>query len=65
VGNDFNSPPPPDEWEYGDYSRGRFAWQTDNVIKFDEPIPAKGHQKFWNYDIPEHLLVAPELRETC
>jgi hypothetical protein len=44
-----------DEFHFGDYSPGRFAWQTDNVIAFDDPIPAKGRQGFWNYDFTPFL----------
>lgn len=37
---------------YGDYSENRFAWQTKNPVLFETPIPAKGKQGFWNYEIP-------------
>lgn len=43
-----------DEIAFGDYSGGRFAWVTDNVQEFVEPIPAKGFQGFWNYEL-NHL----------
>lgn len=39
------------EFAFGDYSGGRFAWQTINPVRFDKPIPAKGSQGFWNFDI--------------
>lgn len=45
-----------DEYWFGDYSPGRFAWQTINPVRFATPIPAKGSQGFWNFDsstIPE------------
>lgn len=33
----------------GDYSPGRFAWILQNPIMFDQPIPARGHQGWWNW----------------
>lgn len=41
----------PDEWYFGDYDVGRWAWLTSNPVKLAEPIPAKGKQGFWNYDM--------------
>ena len=42
------------EFRYGDYLPGRWIWKTTNLIPFDQPIPAKGAQGWWNYD-PERL----------
>jgi hypothetical protein len=42
----------PDEWYFGNYDVGRWAWLTSNPVRFAEPIPAKGLQGFWNYDLP-------------
>lgn len=39
------------EYEFGDYEEGRFAWQLDNVQALAEPIPAKGQLNLWNYAI--------------
>lgn len=39
-----------DEYWFGDYTPGRFAWQTINPIRFANPVPAKGSQGFWNFD---------------
>lgn len=36
-----------EEYHFGDYSAGRFAWKLENVRKF-EPIPARGYQGLWN-----------------
>lgn len=41
-----------DEWWFGDYSRGRYAWQTINPVQYNPPIPAKGSEGFWNFEIP-------------
>ena len=35
---------------YGDYSRGRFAWEFVGLEKLDPPVPAKGHQRFWEWE---------------
>lgn len=40
------------EWAYGDYSDGRFAWVTEMVHRFEEPIPAKGSQGLWQWERP-------------
>ncbi|MEN6464525.1 MAG: hypothetical protein ABFD62_05025 [Syntrophaceae bacterium] len=39
---------------YGDYSPGRWAWITSDQILFDEPIPFKGKQGFFN--VPDEIL---------
>jgi hypothetical protein len=39
---------------YGDYSPGRYAWITDSFMAFDEPIPYKGRQGFFN--VPDELI---------
>ncbi len=41
------------EWEFGDYSCGRFMWITDNVKTFD-PIPFRGSQGF--FEVPDSIL---------
>lgn len=34
---------------FGDFTLGRYAWEFRNMIMLDEPIPAKGFQKLWNW----------------
>ena len=36
---------------FGDYTPGRFAWILENPVMFDKPIPAKGQQGFWNWEV--------------
>jgi activating signal cointegrator 1 len=36
------------EYEFGDYSVGRYAWILDNVQQID-PVAAKGQQRLWNW----------------
>ena len=38
-----------DEYLYGHYEVGRYAWVLDNVVVI-EPIYAKGKLGIWNYD---------------
>ncbi|MNW41809.1 ASCH domain protein [compost metagenome] len=38
------------EYELGDFTPGRFAWELSNVQQLAEPIPAKGQQGFWNWE---------------
>lgn len=40
----------PRERALGDWSPGRFGWIIKNPIAFEKPIPAKGHQGFWNWE---------------
>ena len=37
---------------YGDYGAGRFFWTLEAVQRFDEPVPAIGHQGWWDW-LPE------------
>lgn len=41
----------PDEREllFGDWTPGRYAWEIANVKPLDEPIPAKGQQRLWEW----------------
>jgi activating signal cointegrator 1 len=41
----------PDD-EFGDYGVGRFAWKLEDPQPFDPPIPAKGAQGFWMWQMP-------------
>lgn len=38
------------EFSFGDYSPGRFAWILDNIQPLKEPIPAKGQLSLWEFD---------------
>lgn len=45
-----------DEYAFGDYSPGRYAWLLADVKKLDTPIPARGGQGLWNWQPPEEIL---------
>lgn len=36
----------------GDYSLGRWIWEFDNWEVFDEPVPAVGRQRLWQWTPP-------------
>jgi len=38
------------ELAFGDYSLGRYAWILEDIQPLEEPIPAKGMQKLWNWE---------------
>lgn len=42
--------PSKDEMLLGDWTPGRYAWELANVKLLPEPIPAKGHQRLWNWE---------------
>ncbi len=39
------------ELALGDYSAGRFFWKLTDVVKLQKPIPAIGHQGFFNVEL--------------
>jgi hypothetical protein len=44
------------EYQYGYYSEGRFAWALIDVKRLPTPIPAKGQLGLWNYPIEEEPI---------
>lgn len=50
-----NAPPADsNEFAFGDYTPGRFAWCTDSLQRLAEPIPFKGAQGL--FEVPDHLI---------
>lgn len=47
------------ERAFGDYSDKRFAWQLENIRRFEEAIPMKGMQKLFEVD----RALLPAVRE--
>lgn len=37
------------ERAFGDYTPGRFAWILEDVKRLENPLPAKGMQRLWNW----------------
>ena len=40
----------PEEFLYGDFTVGRYAWRLEEPEIFKNPIPASGKQGLWNFD---------------
>lgn len=40
------------EIDCGDFTPGRFAWELDVMLRFQEPIPARGRQGLWWWEAP-------------
>lgn len=40
----------PDEEAFGDYGKGRFAWQLSEAYFFKNPVEEKGHQGYWSIE---------------
>ena len=41
------------EYTFGDYAEGRFAWKLGEVVPLAHPIPAKGRLGLWEYPVLE------------
>ena len=39
------------EIAFGDYGDGRFAWKLEMAHVFRPPVPARGHQGLWNWEL--------------
>lgn len=53
VGQYYYEVPPPldsNEYAFGDYRAGRYAWLLADVRPLPEPIPAKGALGLWTWD---------------
>jgi len=37
------------EYDFGDYSEGRFAWKLEDVHQLSHPVPAKGRLSLWEH----------------
>lgn len=43
------------EYWFGDYTPGRYAWILDNIELLKEPIPAKGKLSLWEFNCDKAL----------
>lgn len=44
------------ELAFGFYDDARFAWKLENVRRLAEPVPARGTQRLWWWDVPDQLV---------
>lgn len=40
-----------DQIPFGDFAPGRWAWILDCIEQLPNPIPARGHQRLWNWKL--------------
>lgn len=45
------------ELAFGDLSPGRYAWILEDTKRLPEPMPAKGRQGLWNWELPEGVIL--------
>jgi hypothetical protein len=48
----------------GNYEGSRHVWMTDNLRVLPEPVPLKGCQGLFDWEVPpelEHLIVVPQM----
>lgn len=38
------------EYDFGDFTPGRYAWDLRDVKQFPHPVPAKGQLSLWNWE---------------
>jgi hypothetical protein len=43
------------EKQFGNYFPNHYVWITDHLSTFDQPIPFRGYQGFFN--VPDEILV--------
>ena len=43
--------PQGNELLFGDFTLGRWIWELSNVQPLDPPVPARGHQGLWNFEL--------------
>lgn len=41
----------PDEYAFGDFTPGRYAWVMENAAAFERPVLMPGKQGLWNLDL--------------
>lgn len=42
-----------EDYLFGDWTPGRYAWRLENMQKVTKPVPAKGAQGLWNWQAQE------------
>jgi len=40
---------------FGDWTAGRFAWKVARAQRFNVPIPARGSQGLWQWELPSSM----------
>lgn len=55
--------PTAQEQAWGDYSPGRWIWQPANMVMLPEPIPCRGRQFLFWWEVPQSLFAIPAVRD--
>ena len=50
ITGDFRDSLSENEFDFGDYTLGRFAWILKDIWMLAEPVPAKGNLGIWNWE---------------
>jgi hypothetical protein len=45
---------------FGDWTDGRFAWIISHGLRFLDPVPARGRQRLWDWEVPTELTVTQD-----
>lgn len=61
---DSHTPANDDDRVAGDWSPGRFAWPLSDVTPFAIPLPMKGKQGWWRFDLPLGLATGAAVRHS-
>lgn len=56
IGDEFPGTISDQEYAFGDYEYGRYAWILEDVRPLPEPVPAKGMLGLWNWEPPPGVL---------
>lgn len=54
---------PASELPFGDFGPGRWAWVLEDVVRLEEPYPARGSLGVWTWIVPPHLGDDGRMRE--
>ena len=49
--------PEGDELLFGDFTPGRWMWELSDVQPLAPPVPARGHQGLWHFELPRPMGV--------
>ncbi|WP_414664890.1 ASCH domain-containing protein [Horticoccus sp. 23ND18S-11] len=51
------------EYTWGNYETGRFAWPWARMVDLEHPIPCRGHQRWWQWEVPTELHSIPAIAD--
>jgi hypothetical protein len=57
----FEVPNAAEEFRYGDFTEGRFAWELRNLVRLGEPVPVRGYPFLWPLPPESEAQIIDEL----